>query len=269
MARRPALAVVRTETRRPPLSLPRLRAPSLRALAVAGALAGAAMLAYAAARETALFAVRAVEISGASGQTARDVRRELEPLVGSSLVALDAEALERRLERLPTVRVARVDRAFPHALAVVVREEQAVAVLRDATHARVVSESGRVIQLVRPRALARLPRIWMAGVAALAAGERVSDGRVRLALRVLSAVPTRFPARLVAARAKDGAVTLVLAGGRELHLGPPHAVQTKLEAAAAVLSSLSLSERRRVAYVDVSVPNRPVARIDPQVESQG
>jgi cell division protein FtsQ len=269
MARRLAFAPARSGTARRQLSPATLRTPSLRALAVPAALTAALSLGYVAARETSLFAVRAVEISGASRQTERDVRGELEPLSRSSLVALDADDLERRLEELPAVRSAEVDRAFPHTLDIVIREERPRAVLRDADNARLVSDTGRVIRILPPRALPRLPRIWIAGVASLAPGETLSDRSARLALGVLSAVPARFPARLVAARAKGGAVTLILIGGRELRLGPPRAVRPKLEAAAAVLTALSADERAGLGYLDVSVPNRPVAGIDPQVESEG
>lgn len=269
MPRRLAFAVARPGTARGRFSLPALRVPSRRVLAVPAAVAAALSLGYVAARETSLFSVRAIEISGASRATERDLRAALEPLAGSSLVALEAGGLETRLEDLPAVRSATVDRAFPHTLDVVVREERARAVLRDADNARLVSDTGRVIRVVPPRALPRLPRIWSAGVTSLAPGETLSDRRAELALGVLAAVPVRFPARVLAARAKNEEVILVLRGGRELRLGPPRTVQAKLEAAAAVLASLSTRERAGLVYLDVSVPNRPVAHIDPQVESEG
>ena len=259
MPRRLALAPARPLPAHTTLAVPRLRAPSLRVLAAVLGLAAALSLAYLAARQTSLFAVKAVEVTGGSPRTNRDVRARLAPLVGTSLVPLDGKELERDVEELPAVRSARVDRAFPHALEVVVREERPLAVVRDAAHAWLVSENGRVIRASRSRALPRVPRVWLDGIADLRPGEALVDTRLRVALHTLAHVPRPFPARVLAVRADGRSVTLVLAGGTELRLGSPTHVRQKLEAAAAVLESLSAPARRELAYVDLALPDRPVA----------
>ena len=230
-----------------------------RSVAVAAALLVAAAGAYVAARETSVFALRTVEVTGARPGIAAQVRRAVAPLVGTSLVPLDGKELERDAEELPAVRSARVDRAFPHALEVVVREERPLAVVRDAAHAWLVSENGRVIRASRSRALPRVPRVWLDGIADLRPGEALVDTRLRVALHTLAHVPRPFPARVLAVRADGRSVTLVLAGGTELRLGSPTHVRQKLEAAAAVLESLSAPARRELAYVDLALPDRPVA----------
>lgn len=239
------------------LAPPRL--PVRRLVALAAALAAVLPLAYVVARETSMFAVRTIEIHGASPRAARDVRAQLEPLVGTSLVAVDGDELERRLRGLPAVHSARVDRAFPHALAVVVREERPLAVLRDARHAWLVSGRARVIRAIRPGARARIPRIWMAGVAGLQPGQALTERRVRLALRAIAVLPKPFPARVFAVGARKDGLVVVLAARTEVRLGPATDLRTKLEAARAVLASLSRAERLALAYIDVSLPNRPVA----------
>jgi hypothetical protein len=75
---------------------------------------------------------------------------------------------------------------------------------------------------------------------------------------------TRFPSRVVSVATADG-LTLRLASGLELRLGDMHDVRLKLAVAARVLRVLPAGS----GYLDVSVPDRPVAGppgLDSQVE---
>ena len=72
-------------------------------------------------------------------------------------------------------------------------------------------------------------------------------------------VPPGNPVRIRSARNGEDGVTLVLAAETELRLGPSDDLRAKLAAAGAVLGSLTWSERRTLAYLDVSLPQRPVA----------
>ena len=71
--------------------------PTGRALLVAGAAVGAAGVLYLVARETPLFAVRSIEITGVRGAAAAHVRAALRPLEGKSLLALHGSDVEDRL----------------------------------------------------------------------------------------------------------------------------------------------------------------------------
>jgi hypothetical protein len=67
----------------------------------------------------------------------------------------------------------------------------------------------------------------------------------------------------------DGELTFVLAGEGEtrplLLLGEPVDVGTKLRVAALVLRKLGYEERDALAYLDVALPDRPVASTNPLV----
>ena len=91
----------------------------------------------------------------------------------------------------------------------------------------------------------------------------LSDRRTKLALRALADVPRRFPLRVAAARVDEGGVVLFLARRIAIRLGPPP-YRLKLVAAEAVLRSLAPAARARLAYLDVSLPQRPVAADKPQ-----
>jgi cell division protein FtsQ len=234
----------------------RLRTALVRALAVLALLATAVVLAYAAARYTSLFALRELEVTGGSAAVNQGVREAGRPFLGESLVALDRDEVRRRLAALPTIRAVRVDRAFPHTLRVVIVPERALAVVRNGQEAWLVSERGRVIRSA-DSAAAR-PLVWTASEPDLEPGATVQGENVLLALQALRLVPSGFPERIQTARATDGEITLVLAGGLEVRLGRADELSLKLAVAARVLGAQSAAEQAEITYLDVSVPEKAV-----------
>jgi cell division protein FtsQ len=257
-----ALALVRPQPL--PLALP---SRLLHVVAAAAAAAALAALAYAGLAGTTLFAVEEIEVSGASPDVAREVRATLAPFAGTSLVRLDEDELVARVKALPSVRAVEYDRAFPSTLRLVVRAERPVAVVRLAKDAWLVSDRGRFIRAVETGTLGRVPRIWSQAVGRVEAGGTITDANVRLALRALTALPSPFPARVVSARADEDVPLLVLAGGGEVRLGSAESLNLKLAVAASVLEALPADERARLAYMDVSVPDRAVVATNSQVGS--
>jgi cell division protein FtsQ len=243
----------------------RSRAPRL-ALFLAGCLALTAGGAYLAARETSLFAVRAVDVRGAQPVVAAAVEQELAPLEGASLVGLSPEDVERRVETLASVRSARVDRRFPHTLDVHVVQERPVAVVRLGDASWLVAASGRVIEPLALGALSRLPRIWLDDAATVPApGQRLVVEQGAVAVGAVAEIPPGFPARVQSVRGDADELLFVLANGTELRLGPSVDVRRKLDVAALVLAELR-RDRVRLAYLDVSLPERPVGSQESQVE---
>jgi cell division protein FtsQ len=246
---------------------PRLGAPSARTLGIVVAALGVLGLLYLAARETPLFAVREVDVTGAPPAVRKAVLETTAPLLGESLVALDRDELRRSLEALPTVRSLRIDRAFPHTLRIAVIPERPLAVLRRGRSGWLVSERGRVMQELQVPAAAARPRVWIGQGTPVETGELVDNQGVHVTLRVLRRVPDDFPVRIRAVRAAEGAVTLVLVGDAELRLGTRDALTLKLHVAGRVLRTLTPQERRELAYLDVTVPERPVAGNKSQVST--
>jgi cell division protein FtsQ len=215
-------------------------------------------LLYLAARETSLFAVRTLQISGAPPAVRAQIGRVADPYLGESLVSLDGEELRRRLEALPTVRSLRYDRAFPHTLRLFVVPEDPAAVVRSGPESWLVSARGRVIRRVPRREFAGMPRIWVGGGVPLSPGAMLADPSARLALATVTEVPSDFPAAVRRASASEGLITLVLASGAEVRLGNRSGLALKLAAAARVLRALSREERSALGYIDLTVPDRPV-----------
>jgi cell division protein FtsQ len=254
----------------PALARPRLPArsafvPSRRTALIAAAVLLALALAYLAARTTPLFGVQTVEVEGASARVELQVETAVARFLGTSLVALDGDDLIRRVEAVPTVVSAHYDRAFPHTLRIFVVPEHAVAVVAHRGTGWIVSARGRVMSRADRPELWRFPRIRLETAAELTAGQTLRDPRIVEPLSALTALGPDFPVRIRTARLADGELTLVLRSGTEVRLGEPTDLEVKLAAAGRILTALSAEEKAQLAYLDVSLPARPVGASNPQV----
>jgi cell division protein FtsQ len=240
-------------------------APSRRSLAVGAGLIALAAGAYTVARQTSAFAIGRLEVTGVPADVQQQVRRVLEPLVGTNLLALDGAALARRAEALPTVVSVRYDRAFPHTLRIHVVPEIPVAVLHRGKATWLVSARGRVVRRVATGTYPALARIWVPTKAAVAVGAFLAPAAGGTTARTL-ALAARFPAHISTASLAHGDLVFRLRSGVELRLGEPTDVRLKLAIARRALARLPTG----ATYVDVSVPERPVAGMDnPQLSSRG
>ena len=236
--------------------------PSGRSLLVGFAIVVGAAGLYAAARMTPMFALDRIQVEGAPPAVAGRVKAVLEPLDGTSLLALNGAEIERRLASLTVVASASYDRDFPHTLRVVVKPEQPVALLRHGADAWVVAASGRVITAAEPHAVSGLPRVWLASDGPRV-GSVLTDPLAGRAVRALAlARKARLEGRIRTVRAADHELTFLLGSGLELRLGDLQAVRLKLAVASRILPDLLA--QGGYAYLDVSVPARPVAGVNSQ-----
>jgi cell division protein FtsQ len=228
--------------------------PSRRSLALGLGLLALAGGAYALARETSAFAVGRIEVAGGSPLLRARVRRALAPLRGTSLLALDGKALERRVEALPWVVTAGYDRAFPHTLRVTIVPELPVAVLHRGRETWLVSSRGRAMARIAPGTRPLLPRIWVPTSTLVSTGAFLPAGEGGIAARTLGLVG-RFPARIATATLAHGELVFVLRSGVQVRFGEPTDVRLKLAIARRALKLVPSGST----YLDVSVPGRPVA----------
>ena len=234
--------------------------PSGRSLALGFALLAGGILAYVIARQTAVFAIRTVEVNGAPPALERKVRTALGPLEGSSLLALDAEEIERRLGKLPALGSAVYDRSFPHTLRVSVSVDRPVAVLRSGHRSWLLSARAKVLQPL-PRPLRKLPRLWIGKAANPRPGTTLSEPGLPRAARLVAQGARAEPglmARVSTVRWRSDRLTFVLRSGAELRLGSGTHLRLKLAVAARILRILPSAERQRLGYVDLSLPSQTV-----------
>jgi cell division protein FtsQ len=231
------------------------------------AVAAAAGLLYLGARETSVFSVRQIVVTSTSAEIARAVRAALDPVVGRSLVELSADDVKRRARSVPAVRAAEVDRDFPGTLRVSVKLERPLAVVRQGGDAWLVAASSRVLRSAEVGELRDFPRVWLgSGGGEIVPGAFLGETYGALAIRALAAVPDSFPGRVQSAGGSRDHLTIVVGSRTEVRLGEAADLRVKLEVAAEVLRSLSSAERDALAYLDVSLPTRPVGGAKPQFE---
>lgn len=232
--------------------------PARRALVAGAAFVVVAAGAYVAARQTSVFAVRSIEVKGGSPQVKAEVQRRLAAELGTSLLRLDRSALARTLEALPDVVSVSFDREFPHTLKVKVRAERPVLLIRQGSRASwLVSSLGRVMQRVRVPGRSSLPRLWLSKSVAIHVGETLpaADGKLAAAA-VAPIAPGSLHVRMVDTHA--AALTLVLRAGPQIRLGDIGDLRLKLAIAGRILHWARTRGQTSAAYIDVSVPERPV-----------
>jgi cell division septal protein FtsQ len=246
--------------------------PSARSLLTGVALLAAALGLYAAARETSMFAIDEVRVEGAPPGLARQIEQELAPLVGRSLVGLDGLGVVAQVEALPGVRSAQYDRAFPHTLVVRVVRERPAVVFRRGAESWLISARGRVLRRVEQGAHGKLPRMWVPKSFLLERGDLVGDAELLSSVLALRAVTAEgLAVRIRTVRGRDGELTFVLSSGLELRLGEDTDLALKVAAAREILPLLDAPALGGPTYLDLSVPERPVAgtTLKSEVELEG
>ena len=164
-------------------------------------------------------------------------------------------ASRARSARFPSVAGVSVDRAFPHTLVVKVAPERPVAVVRRGQ--LLVARDG--IRQGDPRDRDRHRARLSAALARSRrrrSGWRNAPGELRPCdASAAGGHEAKLPRRVKAVRCDRRRADARAAAGPEIRLGEATDVGLKLAIAAAVLRA----RRRRRAYIDVSVPERPVA----------
>ena len=237
--------------------------PLGRSLIIGFALVGIAVTLFVAARQTSLVAVQHIEVQGVSGLLAGRIQAALEPLRGRSLLRVGSADVAERLVQLPEVETATIDRAFPHALKVSITTARRVAVLRQGKRAYVVSERGRILAAVPRSVQSGLPRIWVPTAIDLGVGGSLGDAHLVAAVHAATAVFREGVGglRVRFIRTGEDELTYALRNGLEVRLGTLQQLPLKLAIARKILAGGGVER-----YVDVSVPERPVAGTTTRVE---
>jgi cell division protein FtsQ len=240
--------------------------PSGRSLLATFAIVAVAIGGYWVARGTSAFAVERIDVRGAPPHVEREVRRVTRDVVGTSLLSVDATAIEGSVRALPSVAAASVDRSFPHTLVVRVAPVWPVGVVRRADDAWLVSSSGRPIRKIDPRAEAALPRLWLPRTVPLELGRPLPTAYEPVTRAFAALRDVRMPGGAKAVRTTPEGLVVVLHSGLEISLGDSSELLLKLTVAARVAPLVDEGMR----HLDVSVPERPVAstNLNSQVESE-
>jgi len=227
--------------------------------------AALAVGAYVVARETSVFAVQTIDVRGGTPVVRAEVRAALRDESGVSLLRVGGADLTRRLAALPDVASFTYDRSFPHTLRIVVRRERPVLVVRQVpgSDAYLVASSGRVLRALPHAELSPLPRLWVTQSVPVSVGARLPAAVAGAAQAAAAADDLRLPGGVRTIVASPSSLTLDLGTGLQVRLGDAGDVRLKLAIARKIIRVVGGAQA--TGYVDVSVPERPVADSNPQV----
>jgi cell division protein FtsQ len=194
-----------------------------------------------------LFGVREVTVQGQHRTHSTAVRQAAQVPLDEPLVRIDVQAIERRVEALPTVQRAQVARIWPHTVRISVTEREPIAVVRHGSQRRYISVDG--VDFAPASEQTRLPVIDLD--VAVAPRDRVTT-----ALAVVEQLPRSVKSRLGAIEVYAPTdVRLTLRGGAVVYWGSAARTVDK----AAVLAALIALHPRALTY-DVSAPDAPTVR---------
>jgi cell division protein FtsQ len=206
------------------------------------------------------FAVTEVKVTGAGKPLERTILDSVEKAVaGKSLLEVDRSAILRDVEASPYVRSARIDRAFPHTLAIEIDMYRPALAVSVSKTTFLIAADGQVLAQVE-EAPKRLPQATLPRGSTLLVGRKSGDANIAAALLVLAQQPPDFQrkvGRITAVIPSEGEVTAVLNDGVRLKLGPPEELPLKLQVAQRALLRIPGNEGRDfLRYIDVSAVGR-------------
>lgn len=203
-------------------------------------------------RNLSWFAVEDVTLAGATTNQ-QEIKAALERVAPDmTTLNLDDAKLRDAVSGFPTVASIRATTSFPHTLHVTITQRLPVAYLQSGGRRIAVSADGYLLPGASFDSKS-LPRIQGA---AASAPRLNGNGAAQAA--ILGATPPPLRDRINGSSWDDqrGGVVVDLRGGPEIRFGDGSRARDKWEAAVAVLSS---PQHGSPAYLDVSVPDRPVA----------
>lgn len=206
-------------------------------------------------RDTSLFSVDAVRITGLSGTVAPVIRGSLDAAARRMTTThVQLDRLRAAVAPFTIVKDLRVSTSFPHGLTIHVVEQQPVGALTTDSGGRVaVASDGTVVRgLAAPSQLPVLPG------AGLPTGRRITDPQTRQAVAVMAAAPIELRDRVARVGQGPAGLTIYLRQGPALYFGDRTRPHAKWAAAAAVLADRGARGAR---YIDLRMPERPAAQV--------
>lgn len=206
-------------------------------------------------RNAPVFAVRKVEIVGLTGDSAPALRSALEQAARQMTTThVQLERLRAAVASYAIVKQVHVQSHFPHGLTIRVTEQTPVAALVAGTRRVALASDGTILRDVgAPSALATV------NLARIPSSAHISDPFGVSALELLDIAPPVLRARV--ARVTGGGaqgLTAYLRNGPALYFGDATRLHAKWAASARVLSDAG---SRGALYLDLRIPERPIAQI--------
>jgi cell division protein FtsQ len=218
-------------------------------------------------RDSSLVRIERVTVTGLDSPEGARVRAKLTAVAKHmTTLNLDADALRRAVAHEPVVHSIAIRPDFPHGLKIAIVQNRPVALLVSPGRDVAVAPDGTL--LPAEKTLGGLPTVRVASVPP---SGRIPEGAARDRVAVAGAAPSRLRSRVDSISIQHGrGAVAVLQDGPVIIFGHPVELRHKWAAAAAVLAQRSSVG---AAYIDVRMPERPVAgglsqQQDPQPQPQ-
>jgi cell division protein FtsQ len=219
-------------------------------------------------RDSSLVRVEQVTVKGLDTPDAARVRAKLSVAARQmTTLHVNEDALRRAVADEAVVQSLSVHASFPHGLTIDVVENRPVAVLLAGNRQVAVAPDGTV--LAGSKITGGLPVVR---VGTLPQQGRMPDGPARERIAVAAAAPPRLLGRVESISIQHGRGAVAqMQHGPAIYFGRPIELARKWTAAASVLAD---SSSEGATYIDVRMPDRPVAgglalKQTPQPEAQG
>ncbi len=105
------------------------------------------------------FAVTSIQVVGRGQSGEQEILEALETERGAAILRFDPEEARRRVEALPWIEEARVERRLPGQIRVTISEKSPVALWQSSGEWSVIDAEGRVIEGAAPGAFSQLPKL--------------------------------------------------------------------------------------------------------------
>lgn len=196
-----------------------------------------------------LFEVDGIRIVGTQLLTRETVIAQSGLRVGMNVLSVDTESVRRRLETLPLVRKATVERLYPSKVRIRLIERVAAATARTPGGLWLIERSGLLIAPVSATPL---------GLSEVRVTATVGSPAMAEAMRLWSAMPDWARAKTTDIGASDPLLVTATIGGTRIIFGSADEVVPKMQAIVAIFERAK-TDGRRVARIDVRAPRRPAA----------
>lgn len=203
-------------------------------------------------RTSSFVRVQQVTVTGVDGHQARAIREALTvAALDMTTLAVDEDRLRDAVSTYPVVRSLSASADFPHRLRIAVNAYEPVAAVQArGRSATAVSSDGT---LLRGTPTKDLPVV---SVKSSPGGDRVGDAPALGAIALMAAAPAPLRARVARVYRGPRGLAATTRNGPKLYFGGGERPRAKWSAVASVLASDS---GRGATYVDVRIPERPVA----------
>lgn len=206
-----------------------------------------------------LFGLDGIEVTGTNLLTRAEVLQASGLHVGQSMLSVHADDVRDRIRRLPLVRSARVVRAAPSRLRIVV-EERAPSFILQTLEGRWYLDGEATLLDETTTATPGLPTIQIDGELAADPGDRVRARTLQAAVQLWEELPASLRSGAAAIDATSPAGLTLLRSGMTVRFGTLERLGEKLDSVRLVMERVRRAGKR-VLMLDVRSPSRPAAQI--------